>query len=93
MCSFLNLNLVLFSFNWQTRRTKLKKTYVILVCGYVDILETNLGAKIKMMILAWLCRFNKQRARILGVFWISWSPIIYFSTPCVPPEHAEKLYK
>ena len=40
------------------RNTKYKKTYANLVKGHVDILCTYQGAKIKMTILAWLCRFK-----------------------------------
>ena len=42
------------------RHTKCKKKNAILVYWHVDILWTYQRAKIKMMILAWLCRFKVQ---------------------------------
>ena len=43
------------------RKTQYKKKIsAILVYGHVDILWTYQGAKIKMMILTWLCRFHKH---------------------------------
>ena len=40
------------------RNTKLKTTYAVLVYGHVDVLWPDEGAKIKMIILLWICHFK-----------------------------------
>ena len=55
-----NLTSSFFLFQLVNEQPKIWNTYAILVLvyGHVDILWTYQGAKIKMMSLAWLCRYN-----------------------------------
>ena len=53
------------------RNTKNTNKYAILVYGHVDILWTYQGDKIKMMLLAWLCRFNETSSMQINLLCIN----------------------